>query len=392
MALRQATLLTFSNLVDLCIEEGAAFLLVAGDVFDGADRSLRAQLVFRDGLVRLAEKGIRCCVSAGNHDPLIDWTDAVAWPDNTTLFQADAPVTVRMERDGESLAMITGISHARRNETSNLAAQLTPQESDLFQIALLHANCGGSRDHEPYAPCAKEELASAGFDYWALGHVHNHAILSTDPLIVYPGVPQGRNIREAGERGCCVVHVGSNGHAETEFRTLDVVRWNMAELDITGLKDVGTLREKLEERLEQTLSSAEGRAVVCRLTLTGRGPLAATLCNAAQLDEIAEYLREIFQENTPFLWLESLRNTTAPLLDLDAMRGRDDFLGLLLETATELRNGESSEALMREALGPLFTHKNAQRCLTEPSREELETLLDKAELLCGALFEEESGE
>lgn len=55
--LRRATFDAFDNVVRLCLDRRADFLLVAGDVHDGADRSLRAQLRFRDGLAGLAACG-----------------------------------------------------------------------------------------------------------------------------------------------------------------------------------------------------------------------------------------------------------------------------------------------------------------------------------------------
>ena len=56
--LRSATFDAFSALIDLCIEKSVDFLLVAGDVFDLSDRSLRAQLAFRGGLTRLSKAGM----------------------------------------------------------------------------------------------------------------------------------------------------------------------------------------------------------------------------------------------------------------------------------------------------------------------------------------------
>lgn len=42
-ALYEATFRAYENIIDLCIDEEADALLVAGDVYDGADRSLRAR-------------------------------------------------------------------------------------------------------------------------------------------------------------------------------------------------------------------------------------------------------------------------------------------------------------------------------------------------------------
>ena len=55
--LRRATFDAYDNIVGLCLREQVDALLVAGDIYDGADRSLRAQLKFVDGLNRLDAGG-----------------------------------------------------------------------------------------------------------------------------------------------------------------------------------------------------------------------------------------------------------------------------------------------------------------------------------------------
>ena len=87
--LKDATFRAFDNIIDLCIESDARFLLVAGDVFDSGDRSLIAQLRFRDGLQRLDDAGINSFVVHGNHDPLDGWTASLDWPERTHIFQGD---------------------------------------------------------------------------------------------------------------------------------------------------------------------------------------------------------------------------------------------------------------------------------------------------------------
>ena len=78
--LRKSTFAAFDAVIDLCITEQVDALLVAGDVFDSADRSLGAQLRFVDGLKRLESSGIRSFVCHGNHDPLDAWHSQVAFP------------------------------------------------------------------------------------------------------------------------------------------------------------------------------------------------------------------------------------------------------------------------------------------------------------------------
>ena len=78
--LYQATFNAYNNIIDLCIQEQVDALLIAGDVFDGADRSLKAQRKFVDGLNRLDGAKIRSFVFHGNHEPLNGGDAQVQFP------------------------------------------------------------------------------------------------------------------------------------------------------------------------------------------------------------------------------------------------------------------------------------------------------------------------
>ena len=136
-ALRAATLNAFEGLIRLAIEKDVAFLIVAGDALDAADRNLRAQMRFRDGLARLAERGIQSFVALGDRDPLDGWSATIEWPKGVHVFSAERPECVTAERHGKALARITGISFAQAGEARDLAGTLKPESGDLFQIAVL---------------------------------------------------------------------------------------------------------------------------------------------------------------------------------------------------------------------------------------------------------------
>src|SRR5947209_17672622 len=72
--LRDASLEAFDALVKMAIEREAAFVVFAGDIYDSADRGVRAQLRFVRGVERLGERGILVFVAHGNHDPLGGWS------------------------------------------------------------------------------------------------------------------------------------------------------------------------------------------------------------------------------------------------------------------------------------------------------------------------------
>src|SRR4051812_7615375 len=174
-AIREATFATFHRIIDTAIAEKVDFVLLAGDLYDARDRSLRAQLRLRDGLGRLDDARIRSYVVHGNHDPLSGRAAQVTLPPLAHVFDS-AIATVEVKRDWETIATVTGVSYARAEVTDNLAAQFPEPGSSPYAIALLHANLGGDSAHANYAPCTRDDLASRKFRYWALGHVHQQAV------------------------------------------------------------------------------------------------------------------------------------------------------------------------------------------------------------------------
>ena len=387
--LRESTFRAFDALVDLCIREEALFLIIAGDAYDGADRSLRAQLRFRDGLERLAAAGIRTFVAHGNHDPLAGWSNSINWPESVTVFGADRVETHTVSDDRGPVATVSGISFRERNEQRRLHHEFTSPDTSLFNVAVLHCNCGGDRRHDPYSPCTVQDLESLGFDYWALGHVHERKVLNLRPPIVYPGNTQGRSARELGERGCYVVSMDATGSAELRFRELDTVRWDTANVDITTVATMDELVARLERSLDDSSDRAQGRPVVARMTLVGSGPLYGELRRAGATEDLQERLRAIGLHRRPAVWLEQITNRCRPDIDVTARANEGDLLGEVLRVALSMQAGGDALESTRAALSELYHHSRLRRVLDAPDGEELQDVLREAERLCIDLLEPE---
>ena len=74
----------------------------------------------------------------------------------------------------------------------------------------MHTSLAGTAGHDLYAPCAVHELHEWGFDYWALGHIHVRSEYAGASTVVMPGMPQGRDIGEAGPKTVSLVTVGDD--------------------------------------------------------------------------------------------------------------------------------------------------------------------------------------
>jgi len=351
--LRDATFAALDNIAKLAVDRRVDFVLIAGDVFDGADHSLRAQLCVQEFLARLTDAGIACCVVHGNHDPLDAWQLRLAWPQGVSRFESDAVERVTMRRGDVPLADVYGVSFPTRDVKENLARRFRIQGEAPFAIGLLHANVGGREDHANYAPCTLEDLAAAGMNYWALGHIHQPAVLREQkPTVVYAGAPQGRSVKDAGPRGCYVVHVHENGVVEPEFVATDVIRWFVRELDIAGLADLDALVGRLCEERETIRSEAEGRAAVARMKLVGRGPVHHELIAGEGADRQCEDLLERMHAEEAgrddFVWFESLTAHTRPDIDLAARRQADDFIGDFLRATEAMQKAADPAATLLE--------------------------------------------
>ncbi len=388
-ALRDASLQAFDALVDLCIDVGAAFLAVAGDVYDGAERGLRAQLRFRAGLERLSRNGIQVFVVHGNHDPTCEGYSAIQeWPEGTRVFGAERVEAVPVVRGGERLATVYGISYPRREVGENLALAFPRRARDGgdegnegLRVGLLHCNAGGQSGHAPYSACSLEDLAAAAVDYWALGHVHTRQVLAEDPWVVYPGNLQGRTPHpgEQGEKGALVVEVEDGRVAGVDFHALDRVRFLPVGLDVSDHADLAEVERSLQAAADALRTAHPGRGLVLSARLEGRSVVQSDLSRAGGAGELLESLRDSRRDDQPFIWWSLLSSNVSRPIDRESLRARADFCAQLLSLTDEL--AEHPEDLLRFAHEAFADLPDELRTVPVPqvSPDELELLLRQAE-------------
>ena len=188
----------FEDLVTQAIERAVAFVVVAGDVYDGDWADNTIGLFFARQVARLDRAGIPTILVRGNHDAESVITRSITLPASVHVFPAARAGTLRL--DALRVAM-HGRSFQGRAVEENLSLTYPAALPGWFNLGVLHTSCTGHAAHETYAPCSVADLAARGYDYWALGHIHEYAELSRDPWIVFPGNLQGRSVRECGEKG-----------------------------------------------------------------------------------------------------------------------------------------------------------------------------------------------
>ena len=327
--LRGATRKAFENLVNLAIDEGVNFVVIAGDLYDGDWKDYSTGLFFRGQMVKLQAKGIPVYLIAGNHDAASVISKKLTLPENVHVFSTRTAET--MEVPGLA-AVIHGRGFPHRAVPENLAVDYPAAVPGKFNLGLLHTSLTGRPDHDTYAPCSEQDLRNKGYAYWALGHIHQPEVISEDPWIVFAGNCQGRHARETGPRGCRLVTVKDSLEvASAEWRDLDVVRWQSVEVPLAGVENEAGAIKGIREALSGAVAAAEGRLLATRIHLTGATALHGSLHRDAQHWRAqVQALAQDFGEES--VWLERLRVGTRPIYDLAELAARDALTKTVLET------------------------------------------------------------
>lgn len=197
---RESTFTAFSNLIEYAIQNPPDFLLIAGDIYDGEERSLRAQMKFQEGMEDLQKANIPVFICYGNHDHLQGSWTRFQLPSN--VYEFPATVTTKTIDIRNQTIHLHGFSYEKRHIlTPMIEAYPVAEQAHEIHIGLLHGSADGDASHAVYAPFTKAQLIEKKYDYWALGHIHKRQILHANPPIVYPGNIQGLHRKEQGEKG-----------------------------------------------------------------------------------------------------------------------------------------------------------------------------------------------
>jgi DNA repair exonuclease SbcCD nuclease subunit len=261
----------FMNLIDLAITEDVAFVLIAGDLYDGDWRDFSTGLFFNEQMRRLARP---CILIRGNHDAASIITRQLTPAPN--VYEMSARKVDRWVSE-ELGVVIHGRSFPDRHIPEDLSDSYPGPEAGRLSIAMLHTSGENPGEHEVYAPCRIAALAGKGYDYWALGHIHERRVLHEDPFIVFPGNIQGRHVREPGAKGVTLVEVEDRRIVRISHRPTDVVRWAQIPVALDEAESFPDVSMRVRFALEAQAGALEGRPLLARINLEGETKLHGAL-------------------------------------------------------------------------------------------------------------------
>lgn len=367
--LQESTFKAFSNLIDLAITNQVDFIILAGDLFDNENRSIRAQVFLRKEMERLGKEDIDVFLIHGNHDHLSgNWTE-IKWPSNVHVFGEQVEVKFTQTKE-DSTVHLYGFSYPERHVLEKKINDYHRKIGADFHIGILHGNAEGNQDHGNYAPFQIKDLLEKEFHYWALGHIHKRALLHSEPPIIYPGNTQGRHRKETGVKGCYLVNLSESGSELLFLETSDIV-WKEVTIDASNCPSFHELYQLIQDSLEK--ERVDGKGIIVNLRIVNLS-LDSKDVSSTAIEELLEMIQEDEKDFESFVWPNKIDVEEQLIWDREELAKNSDFYEELFEVMDQFGEKE-------ETLAPLYKHHNVRKFLNALTEKEENELLEDAKAL-----------
>ncbi len=248
----------FAKAIMSAKNRGVQIFLIAGDLFDGNYVSPETVDFLCDRFASYPE--CHFFIAPGNHDPYTQGSFYAKGklPANVHVFKEKS--RVELEELGVD---VYGMGFTSGECTECPVTGYPELRDDRINILVCHGDLGV--DGSIYGPIKKEEIGLLPFDYVALGHIHKASgvMVKNGVSFAYPGCIEGRGFDETGDKGALYGTV-TKGKAELEHFSLSVRRYEIIEVDITGM----TSRPQAADAIREAMKPYSGTRL--RVVLTGR--------------------------------------------------------------------------------------------------------------------------
>lgn len=300
--LQEANQKVLERIVAVAIENEVDAIVLAGDTFHQSRTSIRTQAHLIKALKRLEQEEIPVLITFGNHDYYAAeryWFD---FPKNVFIFETEQVTTHYFVTKNQEKIAVSGFSYEHAWINENKLEEFPKKEAQVdLHIGIYHGDTTKNGDLQNYAPFSFSEMKQKNYDYWALGHIHQPQIVSAQPLIVYPGAPQGHTKKEANLQGIALVNVGK-GHSTVRFQSVAPVLW---QKEAYSLGSCHSLKESVHFLTQAILADDTGKSetTLLEIQLTEVEHLGEEFQISYRNGELLHYLQEkvlVQSDNTIF--------------------------------------------------------------------------------------------
>ena len=377
---------SLKKIVNTALEEKVDFIIISGDLFDSNERSVNAVNFFNSEAERLKKANIPIYLITGNHDPLKGDNRLFSINENVKIFDSENFEIKNYTRNNELKARLIGQSYRGNSDSRKMCNSFNPPDWGVFNIALLHTQLDPNNNN--YVPCSIENLRERNnIDYWALGHIHQNKIITANkPVIVYPGIPQGRNFGEKGKKGFYLVELTENKKPKLNFINSSKYIWQEINLKISENKAIKTADEIVEYIFSKTKELFIGKNFnyILRFNLVINS-INSTIINQKN-EEIEEFIIDELNNSFDFdnkIWVEECNIVFKEKIPAkEKLQDEDEIFSKIINLRKEILNDEELFLELKEDLGDIWQGDNDLEKLDEfrfNINKEIEEITEKAE-------------
>ncbi len=303
-------------------------ILISGDLFDHKHLTYATESFLMKAFNRLAEEDIRVFYGLGNHDhrDRVRGFGSLSLPENVVLFDRPEAVVIEAKSRKGTFYRVVGSGYDRRWIEDPVIDTYPRKQDERITLGMGHTGL----ENPHYMPVSRTMLEEKGYDYFALGHLHQRKRIGEG--VAYAGSLVGLDETEVGPRGGYLGRIDETGLALEAVDYSTVVRQ--------------TVKVVLPDTVDD-LASIETQVV------SGTGDLDADFLVLDLVLTSVEQERLLVQENRAFL--EDSLTERLELVDLHIrkitresskrMIGEDNWLWLLEK---HLENGRLEATLLED--------------------------------------------
>ncbi|MCF8000234.1 MAG: DNA repair exonuclease [Halanaerobiales bacterium] len=351
---------SFDKIIEAAIENDVNFLIISGDVFDNESRSVKATRYFKEKCEKLKEHGINIYLINGNHDPYRREGELLQLPKNVKICDTEEVSTFEIYEEGKLIARVLGQSYRGSSESRKMCTFYTAPDQSVYNIGLLHTQLDPNDSN--YVPVSKKDLLdNEHIDYWALGHIHQNQVINDHiPYIIYPGIPQGRDIGETGIGGYYLVNLEPENTYYEFKKTSDYIferlEINLSELNKDTLSELIYFLKKEIDKYYESLDK-EVQGYIIRVLLKGKTNLYDMFQEQEEeaIEDIINNLRSYYSGRMPSMFINDVVNRTSKKIqDLDYIIEKDPFIKELISFMSNIKGNEEKVEDIKKQMGDIW--------------------------------------
>lgn len=292
--LRDGLISTFKQTMNYAIHEDVEAILIAGDFFDNDYLPVWMADMIHEQFKNVLDHGIKIFYCSGNHDPSCVWKnffENYSRQKGFYYFSSSEPEKLNITSSNGINYVLCSCGHETSKEGRNIIQSFPPKSNDQLWIGLAHAyvvSTSSAGNHVKYLPTTIKDLEALGYDYFALGHIHQNECIAD--RILYSGCLQGLNVKECSEKGFYFVELGQ-GHIQKTFIPLAEVIWlNFKYSCDVKMEKISDIKNDLLRYCDIHLKKYRPKRIGLNLKIEGYTPCAGELKDPMEREILHAFL------------------------------------------------------------------------------------------------------